>query len=740
MDGAKNLYVEVISGMPQIIITYNRNAIAQYNLNIVDINKIVNTAFAGQSTGMLFEGEKRFDIVVRLKGDLKTGVKDVQNLLIPTPNGTQIPLYQLANVQIKEGPNQIQREDAKRRIVVGFNVRGRDVQSIVSELQGKVNEQLKFPTGYYVTYGGAFENLRAAKQRLMVAVPVSLLLIFLLLYFAFNSIRQGLLIYSAIPLSAIGGILFLALRGMPFSISAGVGFIALFGVAVLNGIVLIAEFNRLRQEGFTDMKRIVLMGTKVRLRPVLMTAFVASLGFLPMALSNGAGAEVQRPLATVVIGGLLIATFLTLFVLPVLYMIFEKGAANKRKNKPPAIAATFIIIFFGISQFSFSQKSITLDAAIDTALKNNLALKNEALKTKYRQMLLGTSATIPQASAFAEAGQINSIYTDTKFGISQTFNFPTVYKRQKELLQEEWKSSLLDVSLMEKQLKKQVAQVYYQMLYTGAKIQLLRYADSIYGVFYQNAALRLDKGESNILEKASAETLLGQIRIQLEQLKQDSVILQLQFQLLLKSTERYIPANENNGQTNVISMDTSILSAHPEIKLIQQQQQVAQAGLQLAKSKLSPDLSVGYNNTSIKGTGADNKYYSASKRFGAVQIEVGIPIFNRAQKARINSEKINVMLAEGNYGAALQNIQSQYNVAFSQYKKYEQAVQYFEKNIIRNSDLINLTANKQLAAGNINYLDWVQLINQSITAKSDYLDAVKNLNQSIIDLNYFINK
>jgi heavy metal efflux system protein len=330
VDGAKNLYVEAVEGMPQIIINYNRNTIAQYNLNIADINKIVNTALAGQSAGMLFEGEKRFEIVVKLKGELKTDVKDIQNLLIPTTNGTQIPLSQLADVQIKDGPNQIQREDAKRRIVVGFNVRGRDVQSIVNELQAKVNKQLKFPTGYYVTYGGAFENLNAAKQRLMIAVPVSLLLIFLLLYFAFNSIKQGLLIYSAIPLSAIGGILFLALRGMPFSISAGIGFIALFGVAVLNGIVLIAEFNKLKQDGLTDLKQIVMQGTILRLRPVLMTAFVASLGFLPMAVSNGAGAEVQRPLATVVIGGLLIATFLTLFVLPVLYMMFEKKEIARR--------------------------------------------------------------------------------------------------------------------------------------------------------------------------------------------------------------------------------------------------------------------------------------------------------------------------------------------------------------------------------------------------------------------------
>ena len=332
VEGAKNLYIEPVTGMPEIIIDYNRPAIAQYNLTIEDINKVLNTAFAGQSTGLVFEGEKRFDLVVRLNNDKRKNLDDVKNLLIPTPLGTQIPLHQLAKVSIKNGPNQIQREDAKRRIIVGFNVRERDVQTIVNELQQKVEKQIKFPTGYYVTYGGAFENLNAAKQRLMIAVPVSLVMIFILLFFAFNSVKQGLLIYSAIPLSAIGGIFFLALRGMPFSISAGVGFIALFGVAVLNGIVLIAEFNRLKKEGLKNLQRIVLTGTKVRLRPVMMTAFVASLGFLPMAISNGAGAEVQRPLATVVIGGLMIATFLTLFVLPILYILFEKRETNKQST------------------------------------------------------------------------------------------------------------------------------------------------------------------------------------------------------------------------------------------------------------------------------------------------------------------------------------------------------------------------------------------------------------------------
>lgn len=740
VNGAKNLYVEAVSGMPQIIITYNRNTIAQYNLNIADINKVVNTAFAGQSSGMLFEGEKRFDVVVRLSGEQKKDIKDVQNLLVPTPQGTQIPLYQLANVQIKEGPNQIQREDAKRRIVVGFNVRGRDVQSIVTELQAKVDRKLKFPAGYYVTYGGAFENLNAAKKRLMIAVPVSLLLIFLLLYFAFNSIKQGLLIYSAIPLSAIGGILFLALRGMPFSISAGIGFIALFGVAVLNGIVLIAEFNRLKMEGLTDVKRIVLMGTKVRLRPVLMTAFVASLGFLPMAVSNGAGAEVQRPLATVVIGGLLIATFLTLFVLPVLYMMFEKGFTKKKGTKKAAVTVIVIILFLSIGQGLAAQIPISLKAATDIALKNNMEVKNEQLKAQYQQLLIKTSATIPQTSLIAEAGQINSIYNDTKFGISQSFSFPKVYIKQKELLQQEWKSSLLNVSVKEVLLKKQVAQVFYMILYVEQKKILLQYADSLYAAFYKKAEMRLAKGETNVLEKASAETQLGQINVQLNQLKQDLLMLQLQFQLLLNTTTQFVPDKATSRVDLLLFTDTVLLNEHPVLNVIRQQQQIADATIQLEKSRLLPGLSIGYNNVSIQGTGADNITYSTSRRFGSVQLGIGIPIFNKAQKAKINSAKFSKQVAESNYSAGLQLLQTEYRVAIAQYNKYIQTVQYFENKALNNGSLIVATANLQLANGSINYLEWVQVINQATAVRSDYIEAVRSLNESVIQLNYFFNK
>jgi cobalt-zinc-cadmium resistance protein CzcA len=330
VEGAEDLFVEKITGLPQIVIRYDREKVAYFGLNLEDINSVINSALAGKAAGVVFEGERRFDLTVRYAPDRRENIEDIRNIVLTTPAGQRVPLYQVAGIELEPGPAQIQRDDAKRRIIVGFNVRGRDVESIVHELRDRIAAEIKFEAGYFITYGGSFKNLEEARGRLLLAVPAALALIFIMLFFAFNSIKQSLLIYTAIPLSAIGGIISLWIRDMPFSISAGVGFIALFGVSVLNGIVLIAEFNKLKGSGIADTETRIKQGTKVRLRPVLMTALVASLGFLPMALSQGSGAEVQRPLATVVIGGLVSATFLTLVVLPCLYSLAEQVSNHKK--------------------------------------------------------------------------------------------------------------------------------------------------------------------------------------------------------------------------------------------------------------------------------------------------------------------------------------------------------------------------------------------------------------------------
>ncbi len=327
--GVGGVKAEAVHGLPQITIHYDREKLGQYGLNITNLNTIVETAFSGGVAGVIYEGEKRFELVVRLDKEHRQGIEDIRNLYIDLPDGTQVPLKEVADINYYPGPMQISRENTNRRTYVGINVSGRDIKSLVNEIREVLDRELLLPPGYYIRYGGAFENLERATSRLTLVVPVALALIFILVFFAVNSFRQTLMIYMSIPLAAVGGVFSLYLRGMPFSISAGVGFIVLFGVAILNGLVLLNGFNELRREGHYKMDEIIRMGSVRRIRPIMLTAIVDILGFLPMAISGSAGAEVQRPLATVVIGGLITSTLLTLLLLPVLYKKFESENLNK---------------------------------------------------------------------------------------------------------------------------------------------------------------------------------------------------------------------------------------------------------------------------------------------------------------------------------------------------------------------------------------------------------------------------
>ncbi|PRY41987.1 cobalt-zinc-cadmium resistance protein CzcA [Spirosoma oryzae] len=343
IPGVGDLKVEQISGLPQMLVSYNRQRLAQYGVSVANLNRILKAAFAGETAGAVFEGEKRFDLVVRLDSTYRQDIDNIRQLYVDLPDGQQVPLAELATIRYENAPMQISRDNARRRITIGINVRGRDVESLVGEMKAVLDKDVPLPAGYSYTFGGQFENLVKAKGRLGIAVPLALVMIGLLLFLTFNSVNQALLIFTAIPLSAIGGVLALVGRGMPFSISAGVGFIALFGIAVLNGIVLISYFNQLEAEGVTNVIERVKQGTAVRFRPVVMTAAVASLGFLPMALSSSAGAEVQKPLATVVIGGLVSATLLTLVVLPVLYsLIATRRAPDSHPSATDQAVSTFI--------------------------------------------------------------------------------------------------------------------------------------------------------------------------------------------------------------------------------------------------------------------------------------------------------------------------------------------------------------------------------------------------------------
>ncbi|GGC62664.1 acriflavine resistance protein B [Pedobacter quisquiliarum] len=733
VDGTADWYVEKVTGMPQVVIKYNRAEIAKYGLNINDINRTVNAGFAGAAAGKVYEGEKRFDLVVRIGTENRRNLEDVRNLMIVTPTGNQVPLYQLADVDEVEGPNQIQREDAKRRITVGFNVRGRDVQSVVEDLQAKIGQKVKLEPGYNIVYGGSFENLQQAKQRLTIAVPVALLLIFGMLYFAFSSLKEAALIYTAIPLSAIGGVFALSLRDMPFSISAGVGFIALFGVAVLNGIVLISEFNRIKKEGkITDPVAMIKAGTRNRLRPVLMTAAVASLGFLPMALSNGAGAEVQRPLATVVIGGLITATFLTLFVLPALYLLFE----SKIRMKPNATIITLCLLVLSFGQVHAQQgPAIPLQAAIDTALKYNLQTQSARLNAQAEKIRQQTGWDIPKTELSGEYGQINSATKDMRLGVTQSFSFPTVYTNQKRSLQENYQVAELRSQLTALDIKTNVRSLFYQLVYLQEKRKLLLYADSIYQLFENKTNLRFKVGETDILEKTTASSHRQQIANQLRMLAGDQEIAVTRFNMWLGSGVRYVPAVPSNEIRLMMPAELAYSETLLNIQMLQHDAEAAKWRWRTERSKLLPDFFIGYNNQSIAGDQVINgqeTYVPTSKRFSYLNAGIAVPLFFGAQSARSAAAKIDWQIAQQQKDLALQQTKAAQEAALLKVKNYASSLDYYQQTGLENAKVIINTADKQFVGGEINYLQWVILVDQAIGIRNEYLDMLNNYNQSII--------
>ena len=731
IEGVQDVFVEKITGLPQVQVKYDRDKIAQYGLTIADVNQVLETAFAGKVAGIVFEGEKRFDLVVRLESKFRQSIDDVKDLYVSLSSGNQIPIEQVADVQFKLGPTQVSREDGKRRITVGFNVRERDVQSVVQEIQQKLDKSLKLPAGYFTTYGGQFQNLIEAKERLSIALPVALLLIFILLFFTFKSLQQGLLIYTAIPLSAIGGVFALWLRDMSFSISAGVGFIALFGVAVLNGIVLIAEFNRLKDEGVEDIYERVRKGTKTRLRPVIMTASVAALGFLPMAISSSAGAEVQKPLATVVIGGLITATLLTLLVLPILYILFSR-------NKKMKVSSNAIIILLGISfsfsNFSFAQtteKHITLDETIKIAVQNNPQIKSANLEVKQQNMLKKTSFDLPKTNVTIINGQSNSEINDTYIGITQDIYFPTVYIQQSKVQKQTILLTEKKLAVTQNELIRNVKSAYYQLSFGMEKLKLLSYQDSIYKKFSDVAELKYKTGETSYLEKLSAQSKFQEIQIYKKQAEADIKIYQQELQKLLNvQDEIFIAENKLQKQSISVNTDTSAIKQSPLLAYYNQKISLTSSQLSLEKNKFLPDFSVGYFNQSI-----DN-----IKGFQGIQFGIGIPIFFLGQQGRVQAAKIQTQIAQSDYENEQNNLKTLFNQQLHGFQKFQDLLNYYESTGLKQSDEMLKISQIAYTKGEIGYVEYIQSITQAVSIKSEYLNSLNQYNQTIININYLIGK
>ena len=731
VEGATDIAVEPISGRPQILISYNRSTIAQYGLTIEMINKIINMAFAGQVAGQLYEGERRFDILVKAQNQSPNELSNVEHILVKTPSGQQIPITQFANIHLIHGPNQIQREDAKRRITVAFNVEGRDVQSIVHELQDKADAQVVLPSGYYVHYGGAFENIEAAKRRLVIAVPVALLLIFILLYFAFNSIKQGILIYTAIPLSAIGGIFFLAWRDMPFSISASIGFIALFGVAVLNGIVLITEFNRLRVQNNMDLKQVILKGSRNRLRPVLMTASVASLGFLPMAISNGSGAEVQRPLATVVIGGLIAATFLTLIILPILYIMFEKIKPNTK------LKTVVVTLFIAIALNGNAQTKMNIDQVIGRVLSQNLDLAQRELESKYQNQLIKTVAGIPPSAITLNYGQINSAYKDNLVSLSQGFNHPQYTKSYKLWMNEQWKSATINKESKKAELIKLSFENFYALIHYNEKIKILNELDSILKITERQQQTRLQAGEINKIQLLSSSSQLLQLQILKMDLTREINNTEIKLHILLNEEVNILPEYTSIKMTlPQSSYNTKNVENHPLLVYSRQKQNEGLAHIKFEQAQLLPAFQAGINSMTMKGTGANDRVYDKWTRFNSVQFGLGIPIIKSSHKAKIEASKMNLGIINNAITIEKTLLENELEASYREHGKLIEIIHFFEDTALPNSDLMIKLSGDQLKSGEISGLEWSYLISQSYNLKLDYLDKIHHLNKVIIHINY----
>lgn len=733
IEGITQPQVERVDGLPQITIEYDRTKIAGYGLNIEDINHVVSTAFAGEVAGVVFENERKFDLVLRLDSAHRTNLNDVSDLFVPLKNGSQIPLSQLATISFKTGPAQISREAGKRRIYISFNVSGRDVASVVKETQQKLTDKVKLPPGYYYTYGGTFENLQKASARLMIVVPLALLLIFFLLYLTFRSIKEATLIFTAIPMSAIGGVFALMIRGMPFSISAGIGFIALFGVAVLNGIVLISTFNQLEKDGMKDILLRVKEGTKIRLRPVLMTAAVAALGFIPMALSSGAGAEVQKPLATVVIGGLLTATFLTLIVLPLLYVIFS---SSRKKSMKPIVTAIFILFsLFAFPDSSHAQqpatKRISSNEAISLA-KNNLQYGVNTEQVNKGKAQIKTATALPKTGVFAENedARPSDKIGILKVGVSQSIAWPGLYKAQKNLYGEQLKYYNIDAAAIDIRLKRDVREVYYQLWYLQDKQQLYYRLDSIYKSLNAAAILKVKTGDSPGLDSIAANVRMRELQALLQQVVKEIQIQQQSLMQLLNTTDVLLPQMIPLEKLAMPGMAGD--STHPLLALQSQNINIANAGIQVVKNENKPEFS---------GRFFSQRLWGAKDPFTGFSVTAAFPLFGaKAYQNKVNVAKADMAIQQKQYEYEAQMLNTQKIQMQQEVEKNRSMLLFYENAGLKQAEEIIKAASLAYRSGEISFAELSQFLTQAIEIQKNYLENLNAYNHSVIQYNYYINQ
>ena len=723
---------------------------ALHGIRTETLNQALETAFAGATAGQIYEDEKRFDLVVRLDAKNRSNLEDVSELPIKTESGQILPLKELATVSLIDGPNQIQRENAQRRITVGFNVRGADVQTVVEALQLKVNKQMRLPAGYSLHYGGSFENLQSAKSRLAIAIPVALLLIWMLLYFAFRSVQYSLIIFSAIPLSLIGGIWGLLLRDMPFSISAGIGMIALFGVAVLNGIVLLAEFRRHPSPStFDELKQQVVHSTLTRLRPVLMTALVAALGFMPMALSHGAGAEVQKPLATVVIGGLITATLLTLLLLPTLYIALEK---RKFKFTHTKTMVTLLLMAFGLwgttAHAQTSQTSprwLTLEQALDSAVQHNKQLRQyRYLSASAEQQALGKLSLEP-LSISMERGQVNSWYQDQKVGLSQAIAMPQYYRAEYRIRKSMSEAMRYRYGMKELEIKQSVAMLYHHLQHTREQFGLWRNLDSMAVLNLGKIELRLKQGDADALEVNDAKKVAADIHMRYKQLLQlyESDALELgAWTGLGAKVYPVVAVSGGDGQSPSLLSNFGALNLSdlPAKGLAHANVEMSYQSWQLARAQRLPYLQVGWVQQSFQGyqqLPSGDQFFGRELQFSQYQLGLRVPVVGGGYRRKAAGLKMDYQAAT----FAEQFVDEQ---AQLRYKQLKMALAFWDEQMQQYKDVLLPAANEQLRLlslrrdqGEISGLAYGVYLRDAMQTQIDYYQTVHEWESVQLELQYF---
>ncbi|WP_236980047.1 CusA/CzcA family heavy metal efflux RND transporter [Membranihabitans maritimus] len=745
VPGAADVNPERTSGLPQMTVRYNRDKVAQYGLDIQKLNEYVSSAFAGGVAGVIFEGEKRFDLVIRFDEEHRKSIEDLRNLYIDLPDGTQVPIKEVADISYVPGPMQISRDNTYRRTYVGVNVRGRDVESLVKDIQEKLEANLDLPAGYYITYGGAFENLERAKSRLTIVVPIALFLIFVLLFFALKSFSQSIMIYMAIPLAAIGGVFALWLRGMPFSISAGVGFIVLFGVAVLNGLVLINRFNSLKDEGVTDIRDRIFSGTKERIRPIMLTATTDICGFLPMAFSNSAGAEVQRPLATVVIGGMLTATFLTLVILPLLYEFLEKKKRKNMKRTPNKFNNNTLSMIFFIAVISIggtnilkaqtsidSLHSISLDQAQHRAYENYPKLRSAALNIEKEKALEGTALDLGSSRIFTGAEEFgngfNGVYTQVGFQQQQIDVFGT--KPRRELIKEKIVLAKKAYNWTVLELEREVGKTWAKVYANKKVLEVYGHLDSIFSDIERASKVRFETEATSKLEYLSTSNQAKEVKIRKEQAYRDYLESIQRFNLWFSNPDTLFTV----GNVDIDSLDHNIkllvsqVNKHPAFEFYKQKIEVANANIDERKTEYFPKLQLQYARQKVQGVSGFNQF----------QIGVQVPIFYGPEKARVQESQILKDIAENDLRQARVELNAEYKSIREEYFKWSGSWKYYQEEAL---PLAKEQRNGAIVAyreGAIDYVTFLQNVRDAIQMEVNAWTAFEEYLTSYYQLEYFL--